>query len=295
MELNLCWWNMGLSPPIRSSKQIDIEDIGLAKQYLRKIIKERTLDIVALCEISKRENIDFKQLACELNMEYVDLSGKIGRILIDISIMYNMNKLAFISSKFLTKLQPDNRTIRVGVSVSFKDLENQKMITFFLSHWPSVLSADEKTRRIAAQELRNSIDKLFENKGKDTQIICMGDYNTEPYSDVMINTLYATRDYHIIKKKRELLFNPFWYLLSDKKTNNLGTYYYNSASINRWYVFDQMIFSSSFLYGKEGCFKLDLEQLDFYRILNDANHCLDDIFFKKFDHYPIFCRVSHER
>lgn len=189
MELNLCWWNMGLSPPIRSSKQIDIEDIGLAKQYLRKIIKERTLDIVALCEISKRENIDFKQLACELNMEYIDLSGKIGRILIDISIMYNMNKLAFISSKFLTKLQPDNRTIRVGVSVLFKDLENQKMITFFLSHWPSVLSADEKTRRIAAQELRNSIDKLFENKGKDTQIICMGDYNTEPYSDVMINTL----------------------------------------------------------------------------------------------------------
>ncbi|HIE5767271.1 TPA: hypothetical protein ACXN3T_002040 [Proteus mirabilis] len=180
---------MGLSPPIRSSKQIDIEDIGLAKQYLRKIIKERTLDIVALCEISKRENIDFKQLACELNMEYIDLSGKIGRILIDISIMYNMNKLAFISSKFLTKLQPDNRTIRVGVSVLFKDLENQKMITFFLSHWPSVLSADEKTRRIAAQELRNSIDKLFENKGKDTQIICMGDYNTEPYSDVMINTL----------------------------------------------------------------------------------------------------------
>ena len=116
MELNLCWWNMGLSPPIRSSKQIDIEDIGLAKQYLIKIIKERTLDIVALCEISKRENIDFKQLACELNMEYIDLSGKIGRILIDISIMYNMNKLAFISSKFLTKLQPDNRTIRVGVS-----------------------------------------------------------------------------------------------------------------------------------------------------------------------------------
>ncbi len=228
-------------------------------------------------------------------MEYIDLSGRIGRIFIDISIMYKMSKLEFISSKFLTKLQPDNRTIRVGVSVVFKEIENQKIITFFLSHWPSVLSADDKIRRIAAQELRNSIDKLFENQGKEAQIICMGDYNTEPYSDSMINTLYATRDYHIIKKKRELLFNPFWYLLSDKKTNNLGTYYYNSASMSRWYVFDQMIFSSSFLYGKEDCFKLDLEQIDFYRILNDDNHCLDDIFFKKFDHYPIFCRISHER
>ncbi|WP_235376096.1 endonuclease/exonuclease/phosphatase family protein, partial [Proteus faecis] len=202
MELNLCWWNMGLSPPIRSNKKINIEDIGLAKQYLGKMIKKRALDIVALCEISKKENLDFKQLACELNMEYIDLSGRIGRIFIDISLMYKMSKLEFISSKFLTKLQPDNRTIRVGVSVVFKEIENQKIITLFLSHWPSVLSADDKIRRIAAQELRNSIDKLFENQGKDAQIICMGDYNTEPYSDSMINTLYATRDYHIIKKKR---------------------------------------------------------------------------------------------
>ena len=60
MELNLCWWNMGLSPPIRSNKKINIEDIGLAKQYLGKMIKKRALDIVALCEISKKENLDFK-------------------------------------------------------------------------------------------------------------------------------------------------------------------------------------------------------------------------------------------
>lgn len=82
MDLNLCWWNMGLSPPIRSSKRIDIEDIGLAKQYLGRMIEKRTLDIVALCEISKKENLDFKQLASELNMEYVDLSGRIGRMFI---------------------------------------------------------------------------------------------------------------------------------------------------------------------------------------------------------------------
>ena len=294
MELNLCWWNIGISPPTKSKQNVKTEKVGLAKKYLEELIIKKTLDIIALSEVSEYEGYAFKQLATQLKMGYIDLSGKIGRIIIDISLIYQMNKLEFISSKFLTKLQPDNRMVRVGVAVVFKEIEHQKIITLFLSHWPSILSANDTTREVAAAGLRSSINKLFENNGDDVQFICMGDYNTEPYSNAMLNILYATRDYHLIKKKRKLLFNPFWYLLSDKKTNNLGTYYYNSASINRWYVFDQMIFSSSFLYGKEDCFKLDLEQLDFYRVLNDDNHCLDDIFFKKFDHYPIFCRIFHE-
>lgn len=70
---------------------------------------------------------------------------------------------------------------------------------------------------VAAAGLRSSINKLFENNGDDVQFICMGDYNTEPYSNAMLNILYATRDCHLIKKKRKLLFNPFWYLLSDKE------------------------------------------------------------------------------
>ncbi|WP_445923688.1 endonuclease/exonuclease/phosphatase family protein, partial [Klebsiella pneumoniae] len=168
------------------------------------------------------------------------------------------------------KIQPDDRTLRIAVRVVFKDAVTGNLITFFLSHWPSIRSADEKIREDAAESLRNNVNKILDDHGIESQIICMGDYNTNPYSVA-------------IKNKRKLLFNPFWYLLSDKKTNNLGTYHYKSGASNRWFVFDQMLFSSSFIYGGKDCLKLDMNSLDFHRILSDDNQCLDQRFFNTFD------------
>ncbi|MFN2993980.1 endonuclease/exonuclease/phosphatase family protein [Serratia plymuthica] len=293
MELNLCWWNIGISPPVRTQKKDKTEAVALAKHYIKKLSLERKVDFFAICEISEDEAMDFSDLAKKLHLTYLDLSGKVGRVIIDISVMYERSKIEYISHKYITQVQPDERTLRVGVRVVFKENISGKIITFFLSHWPSVLSATESTRENVAIALRNNIDRIFEKYGVESQILCMGDYNTNPYSSAIHEKLYTTRDYHLIKEKRRLLFNPFWYLLSDKKTNNIGTYHYKSASSNRWYVFDQIIFSSSFLYGNHSCLKLDINSLDFQKVLEDDNKCLDDRFFKTFDHYPIFCRVSH--
>lgn len=293
MELNICWWNIGISPPIKKQKKDKAEAIKLAIEYIKEIGVRKRIDLFAICEISEEESLDFSSLADELQLSYLDLSGKVGRVIIDISIMYEASKLEYISHKYVTKIQPDERTLRVGVRVVFKDNDKNRLITIFLSHWPSVLSADEVIREAAATSLRNNIDSILDKHGVESQILCMGDYNTNPYSLAIHNNLYATRDYHIIKNKRRLLFNPSWYLLSDKSKNNIGTYHYKSASSNRWYVFDQMLFSSSFLYGKEDCFKLDIGSLDFHKALEDDNNCVDEVFFKNFDHYPIFCRVSH--
>ncbi|EBL8293681.1 endonuclease [Salmonella enterica] len=294
MELNLCWWNLGISPPVKGIKKDKTEAIKLATHYLKKISQEKSVDFFGVCEISEDEAIDFKPLADKLHMEYLNLSGSIGRIIMDISIIYEPSKLEYVSFKYITKRQPDDRTLRVAVRVVFKDITTGRLLTFFLSHWPSIKSADEKTREDVAEALRNNITKILEDHGTESQIICMGDYNTNPYSVAINEKLYATRDYHRIKKKRNLLFNPFWYLLSDKKTNNLGTYHYKTGSSNRWFVFDQMLFSSSFIYGNADCLKLDMNSLDFHRILSDDNQCLDQKFFNTFDHYPIFCRIHHD-
>ncbi|MDF7758926.1 endonuclease/exonuclease/phosphatase family protein [Kosakonia cowanii] len=288
MELNICWWNIGISPPIRTNNKDKTQAITLAKHYIKKISQEKSVDLFGICEISEDEAIDFKDLAKKLDLEYLDLSGKVGRVIIDISIMYEASKLEFISFKYITKIQPDDKTLRVGVRVVFKDIKTERLLTVFLSHWPSVLSASEKTREDVAEALRSNISKILDDHGVDSQIICMGDYNTNPYSVAINEKLYATRDYHQVQKKRKLLFNPFWYLLSDKKTNNLGTYHYKSGSTNRWFVFDQILFSSSFLFGTDSCLQLDMNSLDFYRIMGDDNTCLDRRFFETFDHYPIF-------
>lgn len=294
MEINICWWNIGISPPIKKQKKEKSEAVKLAIEYIKEIGVKKKIDLFAICEISEREALDFSFVADELNLSYLDLSGVVGRVIIDISVLYEASKLEYVSRKYVTKIQPDDRTLRVGVRVVFKDTEKGRFITFFLSHWPSVLSATEDVRENAAISLRNNIDNILDTHSVESQILCMGDYNTNPYSKAIHKNLYATRDFHIIKNKRKLLFNPSWYLLSDKKTNNIGTYHYKSASSDRWYVFDQMLFSSSFLYGKEDCFKLDIGSLDFHKALEDDNNCIDKVFFKNFDHYPIFCRVAHE-
>ncbi|MTE59648.1 endonuclease/exonuclease/phosphatase family protein, partial [Klebsiella pneumoniae] len=294
MELNLCWWNIGISPPVKGVKKDKAEAIRLAKHYIKKMSQEKTLDFLGICEISEDEAIDFKPLADKLHLEYLNLSGTVGRIIMDVSIMYEASKLEYIDYKYIIKIQPDDRTLRIAVRVVFKDAVTGNLITFFLSHWPSIRSADEKIREDAAESLRNNVNKILDDHGIESQIICMGDYNTNPYSVAINEKLYATRDYHRIKNKRKLLFNPFWYLLSDKKTNNLGTYHYKSGASNRWFVFDQMLFSSSFIYGGKDCLKLDMNSLDFHRILSDDNQCLDQRFFNTFDHYPIFCRIYHD-
>ncbi|MBA5198945.1 endonuclease/exonuclease/phosphatase family protein [Pectobacterium aroidearum] len=294
MELNICWWNIGISPPIRIVKKDKQEAIEMAKEYIKYFSQEKNVDLFALCEISQDEAINFNILARDLEMEYLDLSGRVGRIIIDMSILYETSKLEFISYKYITKIQPDGKTLRVGVRVVFKDVITDRYLTFFLSHWPSRVSADEKIREDVAEALRNCITKIIDDHGVESQIICMGDYNTNPYSVAINEKLYATRDYHQIIKKRNLLFNPCWFLLSDKKTNNIGTYHHKSGASNRWYVFDQMLFSSSFIAGNNDCLKLDIDSLDFHRILSEDNGCLDDDFYRTFDHYPIFCRIHHE-
>ncbi|MRX62509.1 endonuclease/exonuclease/phosphatase family protein, partial [Klebsiella pneumoniae] len=87
MELNLCWWNIGISPPVKGVKKDKAEAIRLAKHYIKKkCLKKKTLDFLGICEISEDEAIDFKPLADKLHLEYLNLSGTVGRIIMDVSI-----------------------------------------------------------------------------------------------------------------------------------------------------------------------------------------------------------------
>lgn len=275
----------------KKNKKNKQDAIDLANVYIKQMALNKNLDLIALCEVSENEAVSFSNLARELNMDYLDLSDNIGRVILDFSLMYESTKLEFVSKKNLVQRLPTKRNIRVGVKVVFKVNQSGKYLTIFLSHWPSKLSSLDCHRSAAARSMRASIDNIYEKYGDDTQLICMGDYNTEPYTEPMTEQLYATRDYHIINNKRELLFNPSWFLLSDKNTNNIGTYHHSSAELSRWYVLDQMLFSSSFLYGDDNCLKLEMSSLDFHKIWKDDGSCDDSIFSKNFDHYPIFSKV----
>ncbi|MNC01594.1 Endonuclease/Exonuclease/phosphatase family protein [compost metagenome] len=295
MILNIAWWNVGISPPIKKQKANKEEAIKIAKNYIKKLSIQRNIDFFAICEISEDEAVSFQEISEKLNLSYLDLSDKVGRIIIDIAVMYEQSKLEYLHHKNIIHAQPNGRHLRVGVRVAFKDVSSGEIITFFLSHWPSMLSALDSVRDDIATVLRYHIDEIFKEHGISSQIICMGDYNTPPYSTAIHEKLFATRDYHLIKKRPTLLYNPSWGLLTNGKMNNIGTYHYHSPKENRWYVLDQMIFSSSFLLPSSNKLKLDPTSFDFHNIMSDDENTIsDDRFFKTFDHYPIFCRLSHE-
>lgn len=297
MKLNLCWWNLGISPPVIGKKKEKTEAIALAKKYIFQFAKDKSIDFFAFCEISTDERDHFEEIAQKLEMEYLDLYEKDGRMILDFAVIYESSKLEHIPSlnKNLNIATPDGGKVRVGFRVVFRDIKTGEIITFILSHWPSNLMDNAQKRERAASSIRTRIEKIYNVYGTDSQIICMGDYNDQPYSKAIHDDLYATRDYHTIYKKRSLLFNPFWVFLSDGKTNNIGTYHYKkSQGSNRWYVFDQMIFSSSFLFGGQNKLKLNYDSLDLYKTLNEDNTVADSEFLENFDHSPIFCEVSHE-
>ncbi|MCI4552050.1 endonuclease/exonuclease/phosphatase family protein, partial [Escherichia coli] len=66
MELNICWWNIGISPPIKKQKKDKSEAIRLASQYIKEIGLKKNIDLFAICEISEEEALDFSSLADEL-------------------------------------------------------------------------------------------------------------------------------------------------------------------------------------------------------------------------------------
>ncbi|EPK0088801.1 TPA: endonuclease/exonuclease/phosphatase family protein, partial [Klebsiella pneumoniae] len=280
MLINLAWWNIGISPPIKKQKKDKDEAIKIAKNYIKKLSLQRDIDFFAICEISEDEAISFKEVSDKLNMTYLNLSDKVGRIIIDIAVMYEGSKLEYMHHKTIIHPQPNGRNLRVGVRVAFKDTSNDEVITFFLSHWPSMLSATDSIRDDIATALRYNIDKIYQKYGDSAQIICMGDYNTQPYSTAIHEKLFATRDYHIIKKRPLLLYNPFWGLLANGGMNNIGTYHYTTPKENRWYVLDQMMFSSSFLSQNGNKLKLQPKSFDFHNIMSDdENIIMDNIFF----------------
>jgi hypothetical protein len=292
--LNLGWWNIGISPPIKQRNEKINGVITLAENYISQFLNQGDLDFFALCEVSENESVFLSHIAKKTKRIFINLSSKVNNVIIDIAIIYSSEKLEYVNHSYLTKTQPDGKSLRAGVKAVFKEIKNNDIIIFYLSHWPSKLRNNESIRENIATYIRQDIDNML-SLDINTKIICMGDYNTQPYPVALRKKLFATRDFHIINKKKRLLFNPFWKILADGQYNNIGTYFHSSPSLNRWYVFDQMLFSSTFVSTESTGIKLDIDSIDCHRTINDSNNkIIDNIYLNNFDHYPIFCGLNYE-
>jgi hypothetical protein len=297
MELGIVWWNTGLIPPLASEqkKEPSAEKISHITSILKKIMEGGGVDILALCEISPLCHSFISSLAEEADMNVVFSTEKKGRIIFDTALLYDSTKLYLKGDcEYLIGATPSNRSLKIGVKHVFEDTEKKDDITIITSHWPSKKNKPDLSRIDLGYELRKHVDLILNRDGLDSNIILIGDFNDQPYEPSLTIGVKATKDLHLVRKKKKLLYNPFWRHLSNAESEHkyYGSYYHSGGDVDRWYTFDQMIFSSSLASTPVKGWTLDLSSSKFHLDELDSEDG-EFKFLNLFDHLPIYGAIKY--
>lgn len=112
-------------------------------------------------------------------------------------------------SYFQPKFRGLVKNYRIGQRIRVSFAKNQFDFDLYLIHWRPTHDQHKIHRREAAETLLSLVEKSL----YDRRIVCIGDFNIEPYEDIM-NTLLATRSSSLAHESN-LFFNPTWSLLGD--------------------------------------------------------------------------------
>lgn len=290
-EITLSWWNTGLVPPVskKIKEPVDILKVEKIKNVIFHIMEKLPIDILILGEVSQPCSHHLELIAKDVHMDLVLSTEKINNINFDIALFYEIDKLEFIEKENLVPKTSFGKHIRCGTRFLFREKTTHEDLTIFVSHWPSRLH-NPYNRTVFGQKLREHINFIF-NKNIDN-IILVGDYNDQPYSESITEGIEASKDIDIVRKKRELLYNPFWRHLDKRDEEHIfsGSYYHKGNLFDKWFTYDQMMFSSSFLIKRKSGWKLDINSSCFHDDTIDETEIGFD-FLKYFDHVPIYNRI----
>lgn len=244
-SLSLAWWNTSLSPRGKA-RENNIENQMIAGEAILLMLLEKKIDFLAIGEVSPSDIEYFNVLLADTIYEVTSCFDKVGRGQFSQAYIYNIVNIQILQQTILEFSQLD-RNYRVGHSL-IVETKCKSLINIIVSHWPSKLQSDNDTvRNQLANTIRSNIDNLSEDK-----VILMGDFNAEPFEESLSEYLLASRDKLKVRKKKQLFYNPFWSKLGMSQCEGFcGSYFYKSGKVSNWYLFDQIIVSSSFLNNQE--------------------------------------------
>jgi hypothetical protein len=286
LQLVLGWWNTGLSP--KGLKRKDSGDYSEnAAGFIIYLISKYEFDFLALGEVSE----------CDVDLLSTQLEGSpyaiiscfepVGRSRYSQAYIYNTNKVMVVRQEVLN-YSIDKRNYRVGDYLILHCADGTKM-NVVVSHWPSRLQAENaRIREELAFTLRLHIKNQFGELLPSSHIILMGDYNAEPFESSLKEKLHTSRDKGKVSRNPSLFYNPWWKSLGMSECERYcGTHRYEKDLNENWFLFDQMLFSSAFLLGKEWILKADTVIVSddiAWQLLNQkSSFC---------DHLPILTRVE---
>lgn len=290
-EVNFAWWNVGVVPPVLAKQTEAPDELKLSRfwEVIEGISENARFDLIAICEVSERCLQFIENKAAEVGFSVLKAVGTDGRIVFDMVVIYSSEVLEVVSSNNIIKTLSSEKRLRIGVSVLFRVKETDDLITFIFSHWPSRLNLDERERMHLGVGLREEVNSIINSSGDDSRIILVGDYNDQPFDASIATYLEATKDVEVVRKKPKLIYNPFWRRL-DRETHcspYSGTYFYKGGSLDRWFTYDQIMFSSAFVKEPKKGWCLDFDGASFH------SEEIGPDFLKVFDHLPVYGRILY--
>jgi hypothetical protein len=291
MKVSLMWWNTSLSP--RGISRANQEQKLKAQAIIDHFITSIGIDLIALGEVNS-DDIEDLENNCQLQgYRVLDRCSKAGRAKFDICLLYNRHKLALVEVNDIIS-KSGARTFKVAQRFVFTITNSDKPLFIFASHWPSRLNMAQNhpDRAKFAMALRDEIEELLRDNGDDALIVVLGDFNDEPFDHSLSEYLMASRDRQLVKRKKHLLYNPFWRKLGHSKDYHVGlqsnetdggSYYYKAGNKSRWWTFDQMMFSSGFIGNSD--WYLDERLTCIWRDDKMAQLIMDKE--QMFDHFPV--------
>ncbi|AXE97731.1 endonuclease/exonuclease/phosphatase family protein [Paraburkholderia hospita] len=265
-------------------------------EQIQQMRDETAFDVLGLGEVCSSDLSAILTALGDSQFGLFDASSRDTRPMFDTAVIYDKTRLSIVNQQSIVDGY-GRQKLKTGEVVRFRLIETGDQFTLAFSHWPSRRTASqmEPVRAQLGMALRSSLARLHEGES-NSFIILMGDYNDDPFSPSLADHLLATRDRALASRDNRLLYNPFWKWIGEShhdsedflSTGFCGTHFYPNGNTTRWFTYDQIIFSSSFLQG--GAMVLDEQRCRILAppLLRNKVMTRSEIF----DHLPVLATVE---
>ncbi len=257
----IAWWNLENLFDVENSKDRPEWLENNLKNYLKgwnqklldkklnnlsRIINSMNIgkgpDIIGFCELENRKVIEelvamMKKLGNKRKYDIVHVESKDDRG-IDIAFIFDAKLYTVTKKDVFTASVMKRSATRDLVQVTFTVKKSKRKFIVIGNHWPARSSGQyesEPFRIIVAETLSYWMQRIAEIKGEAMPVICVGDFNDEPFNRSLVEYAMSTDSVAKIMNARKpqaklgekvrvpYLLNLMWKLLGQ----NRGTFVFS--------------------------------------------------------------------
>lgn len=186
-------------------------------------------DIMGVCEVESKDVV--QELADRMSettgrtyeVSHIDSDDKRG---IDTALIYDKNRYTTDGLVFTLRVIKRNSTRDLLQFHLTSEAGNELVI--ILNHWPSRSGGvyeSEPYRIMVAENLAYWVDRIYEERGDDTNIVLMGDFNDNPYDRSLSYYLMGSNNRKGVANARNNKFYNLMYRFMDAQ---IGTHVWGS-------------------------------------------------------------------